>query len=302
VRFAPEIGTAIGCDPHADVCLTMDDGARRIWIEFEISRADPVANHVKFAVAHGFVPQRSGDAFVSMVSSHVAVGRRSLASAAILLMRHVGMSAFQTLLLPRVAPAEVAALNGLSAGELRRRKLPIGDEIDRVLRIVDAVSDQPRYRIHFAADVGEVLMNARRWNNEIATEAGRALWHRKKRRAVQYFVYDPYPHSPCFAPSKFCAFVPIPREPTSGVDVRTTGFASAHLMGMALYAELDESEPRFDGYRARQHLERGLQMVREPLHDRHPLRRAFNAWSARHADVLGIRGTPEVLLLPASLR
>jgi hypothetical protein len=29
-----------------------------LWIEFEVSRADPVANHAKFATAHLFQPQR----------------------------------------------------------------------------------------------------------------------------------------------------------------------------------------------------------------------------------------------------
>lgn len=297
MKLAPEIGAAIGCDPRADVCLTRSDDARRIWIEFEISRADPVANHVKFAVAHGFVPQRSGDAFVSMVSSHVDVGRRSLASAAVLLMRQVGMSAFQTMLLPQVGPAEVAALNGLSPEELRRRRLPIQPEIDRVLRIVEAVSDRPRYRIYFAADVGEVLMNARRWNLEVAGEPGRSLWRRKQRPSVQYFVHDRY--SGLFAPSKFCAFVPVPRE-VANRDA--AGFASAHLMSMGLYSELDESEPRFDGHVARRHLERGLLMTLEVLDERHELLGAFEAWRRRHAEVLAIRGTPHVLRVPASLR
>jgi hypothetical protein len=31
-------------------------GSRRLWIEFEISRADPVANHAKFATAQLFQP------------------------------------------------------------------------------------------------------------------------------------------------------------------------------------------------------------------------------------------------------
>lgn len=299
MKLAPDMRAAIGYEPLADVCFTSNDDARRVWIEFEISRADPVANHMKFAVAHGFVPQRSGDAFVSMISSHVTLGRRNLASAAVLLMRQVGMSAFQTLLLPQIAPADVAALNGLSAEALRHRALPVQPEIDRVLRIVEAVSDQPRYRIHFAADVGEVLMNARRWNLEVASEPGRSLWRRKQRPSVQYFVHDP--HSRDFAPSKFCAFVPIPREPAR-VDRDAGGYASAHLMSMALYAELDESEPRFDGHRARVHLERGLLMTLEPLDERHALAGAFAEWRGRHAEVIAIRGTPHVLRIPASLR
>jgi hypothetical protein len=296
----PEIAAAIGVNPHADLCLSATQGDRRIWIEFEISRADPVANHVKFAVAHGFLPQRPGDAFVSMMSSHVAVGRRSLGSAAVLMMRHVGMSAFQTLLLPQVMPAEISTLNAMTTAQLRKRRLPVDNEIARVLSIVDAVSEMPRYRIHFAADIGEVLMNARVCNHEVTTAAGRTLWKRKRRPTVQYFVYDP--HTRCFAPSKFCAFVPIRRDAASLPEISTTGFATAHLMSMALYAELDESEARFDGHRARKHLERGLEMVREPLDAGHPLRAAFTTWAERHADILGIRGVPEVLLLPASLR
>ncbi len=46
----------LGYSPRADVCLEAANASRRIWIEFEISRADPVANHAKFATAHLFKP------------------------------------------------------------------------------------------------------------------------------------------------------------------------------------------------------------------------------------------------------
>lgn len=55
-------------------------GARRVWVELEVSRADPVANHVKFATAHLVSPMPAGDAFVSMVSRHVVRGRSNLAA------------------------------------------------------------------------------------------------------------------------------------------------------------------------------------------------------------------------------
>lgn len=48
---------ALGFAPRADVLLERQDGSRRLWIEFEISRADPVANHAKFATAHLFEPR-----------------------------------------------------------------------------------------------------------------------------------------------------------------------------------------------------------------------------------------------------
>jgi hypothetical protein len=42
-----------------------------------------------------------------MVSSHVDLGRRNLAANTILLMRCVGMNAFQTVLLPQFSPREL---------------------------------------------------------------------------------------------------------------------------------------------------------------------------------------------------
>jgi len=68
-----------GYTSRADILLTKDDGSRRLWIEFEISRADPMANHAKFATAHLFSRQLQTDCFISMVISHVVRGRRNLA-------------------------------------------------------------------------------------------------------------------------------------------------------------------------------------------------------------------------------
>lgn len=96
-----ELENHLGYRPRADVLLEREDGSKRLWIEFEISRADPVANHAKFATAHLFQPQSANDIFISMVSSHVDLGRRNLAANTILLMRCVGMTAFQTVLLPQ---------------------------------------------------------------------------------------------------------------------------------------------------------------------------------------------------------
>jgi len=66
----------LGYSPRADVCLETIDASRRIWIEFEISRADPVANHAKFATAHLFKPFEQspeiGSAFNSWVSKQAS--------------------------------------------------------------------------------------------------------------------------------------------------------------------------------------------------------------------------------------
>lgn len=47
--FPPELECLLGFSPRADVLLLHEHSDRRLWIEFEISRADPVANHAKFA-------------------------------------------------------------------------------------------------------------------------------------------------------------------------------------------------------------------------------------------------------------
>ena len=48
-------------------------------LSIEVSRADPVANHAKFATGHLFQPQLPTDVFISMESSNATQGRRNLA-------------------------------------------------------------------------------------------------------------------------------------------------------------------------------------------------------------------------------
>src|SRR5204862_2638977 len=98
-----ELEDLLGFSSRVDLLFEKLDGSRRLWIEFEVSRADPVANHAKFAAAHLFNPQGPTDAFVAMVSPHVTRGRRNLAATTIALMRHIGMDAFQTVLFPHLA-------------------------------------------------------------------------------------------------------------------------------------------------------------------------------------------------------
>lgn len=69
----------LGYAPRVDLLLERRDGGRRLWVEFEISRADRLANHAKFATVHLFQPFDPTDTFVSMVSPHVdqdATGHR----------------------------------------------------------------------------------------------------------------------------------------------------------------------------------------------------------------------------------
>ncbi|MBK8686895.1 MAG: hypothetical protein IPN24_00140 [Betaproteobacteria bacterium] len=119
--ISQHMGLRLGYVPRADVLLARRDGTARLWIEFEVSRADPVAHHAKFATANLFEPRPDTDTFVSMVSAHIDRGRHNLAASTIYLMRASGMSAFQTLLLPQLRGDEIRALNHCTLVELIAR-------------------------------------------------------------------------------------------------------------------------------------------------------------------------------------
>lgn len=239
----PAFRELLGYSPRADVLLEREDGTRRLWIEFEVSRADPVANHAKFATSHLFQPQADTDVFVAMVSSHVARGRRNLAANTILLMRHIGMNAFQTLLLPRCEPKAIKRLNHLTAHQLGAESLDAEGELQRALLISEPLAMIGEHRIHFVGDLLEVICNLQRWNHEMTTAHGQSLW---KKRTVLYFVFDP--KTRLFAPSKFCAFLDASHGSREKID------RDKLIMTMTLYVNLNESDPRFDGNRAQTHL------------------------------------------------
>lgn len=306
----PDMQSMLGFCPRADVVLTRKDGSQRILIELEVSRADPVANHTKHAVAHGFQRQGPTETLVSMMSPAIAAGRRRLGAASILTLRQLGMSAFQTLLLPDYDAAGIKALNLLQRSALGTRQLPIEREIARAIAVSRPELEAKGHRIHFAASLGEVLLNARRWNLEV-DENRTDLWGRRR---VRYFVHDPVRN--LFAPSKFCAYLPMPTAEVYDIasSIRTaavaadaplahrSGYALRFLMSFPLYCRLDESEKRFDGTRAWRHLARQLLMDKEPLTDQHPLMPAFARWAERNHEAVTVGHDPHVLRLPRSYR
>jgi len=267
--ISAETGRRLGYTPRADVLLTRRDGSARLWIEFEVSRADPVANHAKFATASLFEPRPDSDTFVSMVSAHVGRGHHNLAASAVYLMRAIGMNAFQTVLLPQLHGEEVKILNHRTVKDLLANPpVAILPEVERVLAVARSFADDGRHRIHFAANLFEVMLNVRRWNDEISTDAGKALWGR---RTVTYFVHDRV--TDLFAPAKYSAFVPVM---TNHVSAATTV-----EMDMSTYVRLDETETRFDGAIARSHLQKrlGMSVVRVEHADPTEIE-SFWAWHA----------------------
>ncbi len=277
--FSERDAARLGFQAQADVLLTAPDG-QRIAIEFEISRADPVANHAKFVVAYSNGALGPRDTFVSMVSSHVTRGRRQLAASFTRYMRATGLPAFQVALLPTIGPEDVKRLNHARVHQLQEATLPIQGELDRVLAVTEPRGIR-EHRIHFAGDAADVLSNCWAWNDEMAG-SNASLWNR---RAVQFFVADPVTKQ--FAPSKFCAYLP---------SRKVDGPMPPPTMTLKVYSSLGEQDPRFDGNRARRHLVDQLGF-REDSQLRGPLAGAWAVWQAAMKTRLILRG-PVTWLLP----
>jgi hypothetical protein len=278
----------LGYDPRADVLLERTDGTRRLWIEFEISRADPAANHAKFATAHVLHPWTPSDVFVSMISAHVVRGRRNLGAGMIHVLRQVGINAFQTLLLPDLDRDGIKLLNH-DRQALQAAQPDITPEIERALAVAAPVAVTSQGRLHFAADVFDVLLNLRRWNEEADDPARASLW---RRRAVRYVVVDPI--SGWCAPAKFAAYIVLqaddaPRAATAGVTSALT---------FERYRQLDHAEPLFDGHRAWTFLTQRLRFTRESYGASGATSSTFDAWIAGKEHLLQIDRERLVLLLP----
>ena len=276
----PDLTDLLGYAPPADVVLTDTTARARLWVEFEVSRADPVANHAKFATAHLFRPQAPADHFVAMLSPHIDRGRRNLAAASIRLMRRVGMSAFQTTLLPPNPPAGIQRLNRLPVEELAVESIDVSAEIDRLLAVVTPVGQWGRAAVHFAGDLLDVMLNIRGWNDDLGTADGRRAWGR---RVVTDFVFDTA--SGLFAPSKFSAYTPV----LPGADW--------HRMTTPAYAELNDGTRVMDGQRAWKHLTRGLGM-RALAADAGGLGERFARWLTLYPDAVAVQGGTPTLLVP----
>ncbi len=269
--------------PRADLLLTAQD-ASRTFVEFEVSRADPVANQVKFLVAAQAGAFGDRDVLVCMLSPDIRRGKRSLSAEFGRHLRTAGMNAFTLSLLPGLSPREVRRLNQLSEAEIAHASLPVASEFERVLSVIEPRGELD-HRIHFAGDVTDVVANIWAWNDAMAG-AGADLW---AGRAAQFFAFDPLSRS--FAPSKFCAFLPT---------ARPGGPAAPPTMTMPTYMSLGERDPRFDGHRARTHLANrlGFQLI-EASSDRDRARaEAFSRWTAALGPALSVRASAHYLVPP----
>lgn len=274
----------MGYSSRVDVLLQRADKQRRLWIEFEVSRADPVANHAKFSVAHLFQPQLASDTFVSMISPRVEYGRANLAANMITLMRSIGMDAFQIPLTPYLTATQINQLNTLAVDDLAAHpEIESQREIDRILAVVEPAFTSDSRRIHFASNLLEVILNVRTWNAEISQAEYYQLWGK---RTISYFVFDPV--SGLFAPSKFCAYVLI----------GTRSDSTSAGMSIPLYTSLDETEKSFDGHRAHTHLTRHLTMQMISGDEAGDIMPRFERWLAANKDNISVHSRGPTFILP----
>lgn len=294
VRLLPQsTEILLGYSPRVDVSLLHVTTGQRLWIEFEVSRADPVANHAKYASAHIFEPRPETDTFISMVSPHVTRGRRNLAANMVVLMRRVGINAFQTVLFPSFSPSDVQALNHLTLSNLLALHPSVEPEIDRAFSVCQPISEVHGRRIHLAGDLLDVVLNLQQWNQEMQDPGKRELWGK---RVITYFVYDR--HSGRFAPSKYCAFLPISSCSDDGSTRKD--HSSKPVMTMTLYADMDGTSGLFDGNVARTHLTRRLGMVALKPADDLSIAEKFTEWLGSWANCVGVHPLgPTFLVAPA---
>jgi len=262
----------LGYRPAVDLLLESQQTDERLWLELEISRADPVANHAKFASAHLMQPLSERDTFVSLVSNHIARGRANLAAHAIYLLRIAGLKAFQIPLLPELNAKTVMALN---QGKASLEHLP---DLD-ILEIVDLtrpIAPVDAGRIYYATNALEVLLNLQQWNRDMGHMHCRHAWGRRRMR---YLVA--HPASGLFAPSKFCAYTRMP----SLAD--RPGFQTP-AMTVPAYTRIEPQTGIFDGQKARLRLER-LGFHRMRLSASTPsMRKTFESWLEIHRDQVSV--------------
>jgi hypothetical protein len=205
-------------------------------------------------------------------------------------MRQVGMKAYQTVLFPCLAPADVQRLNQLEVAALPAENLDVDREIERALAVTEPMIIMTDYDIHLVGDLLAVMLNLRQWNEDMSTEGARRLWGS---RTVTYFVYDE--GSSLFAPSKFCAYTAVPARP-SLPDPCHKG-AGLGTMTVAVYTALNEGSHLLDGHRAQKHLSLGLGMRAVNPEELPEVDAAFSQWRERHADCIALQPAGAVFLL-----
>jgi hypothetical protein len=271
----------LGYRPIADVMVENVTSGQRIWIEIEISRADPVANHAKFGSAHLLQPFPLQDTFVSLVSRHIAPGRANLAAHAIYMPRGIGLRAYQMPLFPELTGTEIKNLNHAKDSD----DLPPKIELRRLIQMTRGAGKFEGVEISFATNSFEVQLNLAQWNRDVSLSDRRQIW---RCRPVKYFVTDSAFRT--FAPCKFCAYTVMQTSGGRG-SIRPS-------MEIPLYTRIDYNNSIFDGNRAWRNLV-ALGYRKERLQDQSDsVRKCFSQWLKSVADLVHTNVDQCNLLIP----
>src|SRR5262249_47287287 len=111
------------------------------------------------------------------------------------------------------------------------------------------------------------------------------------KRACTYFVYDPV--SRLFAPSKFCAYTPVP--PAAGVGEQGV---NSQRMTTRAYSELNDGTHIMDGQRAWRHLVNEIRLRPLPPAEAGSVSDDFTAWLDQCGEAISVRGSEATFLTP----
>ncbi len=205
-------------------------------------------------------------------------------------MRQVGMKAYQTVLFPYLAPADLQRLNQLGVVALPDHNLDVDREIDRALAVTQPMIIMKNYDIHLVGDLLAVMLNLSQWNNDIRECESMRLWGS---RTVTYFVYDE--GSGLFAPSKFCAYTAVPNHPPlPNVFPKDAGLGT---MTIAVYTSFNDGSHLLDGHRAQRHLTLGVGMTAVNPAGAPEVAAAFAWWREQHTDCIVVHPSGPIFLL-----
>jgi hypothetical protein len=287
--FTPRQASEFGFQGACDLLLENQQECRKVWIEFEISRSDPVANQVKYAVRHVVSPYSAKESFISMGSTHLAPGRKLLLQANVHVLRRLGMRAFHLPLLPHLDGPEIQRLNQLDQGLLDRENLPVKKDVERLLAVIEPIASRGGIDAHYIGDLSEALLNVRRWNEQMTLEKNQRKWGK---RTVTFFATDPT--EKLFAPSKFCAYQ-ISGDTDKKQDNELPG-----AINISNYVRLGEQNPKFDGRLARLHLEKrlGMQLLEKGSLEETTIHKIFKNWLPKQEKYIRLHPKGPKFLVP----
>jgi hypothetical protein len=151
--FPQSLCEEVGYSPAADLLVEYQWDTRdvHIWIELEVSRADPVANPAKFLVAFSERSPRPGEVFVFAISRAIQKGRAALCRRFVEMMQLRGFPVQTEDYLPSATEHLITRLNVRTRDEF---EVMLAREPDMVRRALNEDLRALARRVHRYATTG----------------------------------------------------------------------------------------------------------------------------------------------------